>query len=712
MMQDSGYEAFEKRIKELEREARECALAKAALEESEEKFRALTASATDAIITMDDQGAICYWNEAAEQIFGHPARDVLGTELHLLLAPPQYHETYRKGLAEFRKTGLGTAVGKTMELVAVRKDGSTFPIELSVSAAKIEGRWHATGIVRDITERREAENALRNARDELEQRVAKRTEELTRINEQLKREIAERNRVQDALRESEERYRRIIGAVTDYIFTVRIQDGRPVETIHGATCVAVTGYSAEEYAGNPYLWILMVYEEDRPAVEEQARLVLQGRDPYPIEHRIIRKDGAMRWVRNTLVPHYHQDGRLLAYDGVLSDITKRKEAEDAKVRLEAQLLQAQKMEAIGTLAGGIAHDFNNLLMGIQGNVSLMLLDTNPDSPHCERLKRIQDQIKSGAKLTSQLLGYARKGRYVVESIDLNHLVRETSETFARTRKQISIHKDFAENLFMVEVDQGQIEQVLMNLFVNAADAMPAGGILSLQTRNVTHGDIQGKLYNPKPGNYVQLNVADTGTGIDQEIQGRIFEPFFTTKEMGRGTGLGLASAYGIIKGHGGYIEMESEKGRGTTFRIFLPATTRKVETSAAELDLIVAGAEETILLVDDEDLIREVGKELLDEMGYHVLTAKDGREAIQVYSEHQEEIDLVLLDIVMPNMGGSETFDRLRAINPEIRVLLSSGFSIDSEAGRILRRGCNGFIQKPYRADELSKKIQEVIRTR
>ena len=386
---------------------------------------------------------------------------------------------------------------------------------------------------------------------------------------------------------------------------------------------------------------------------------------------------------------------------VLNDLTERR-------RMEAQFLQAQKMEAIGTLAGGIAHDFNNLLMVIQGNASLMLLDIDPSHAHYEMLSTIVRQVQSGSKLTNQLLGYARKGKYEVRPFQLNQLVEETSKTFGRTRREITIHRELSSNLFPIEGDLGQIEQILINLFVNAADAMPEGGNIFLTTVNIPHADMKGKLYNPKPGDYVLLTVTDTGVGMDPKTVERIFEPFFTTKELGRGTGLGLASVYGIVKGHGGYIDVESEKGRGTTFKIYLPASKREVYETIEPSDRISKGTE-TILLIDDEKKILEVAGKLLKAMGYHVLTAEEGREAIEVYKKHGETVDLVLLDIIMPNMKGGEVFDRLKEINPEIKVLLSSGYSIDGEATKILERGAKGFIQKPFDMERLSGSIRTIL---
>jgi two-component system cell cycle sensor histidine kinase/response regulator CckA len=532
---------------------------------------------------------------------------------------------------------------------------------------------------------------------ELRQRIA-----------ELETSEEDRKRAEEALRKSEERYRRITAAVTDYIFTVRIEDGHPVETIHGPASVAVTGYTPEEYASDPYIWFRMVHEEDRSAVQEQATQVLLGQDTQPLEHRIRRKDSAIRWVRSTLVPHYDIQGKLVSYDGLISDITERRRAEEEKEKLEAQLQQAQKMEAIGTLAGGIAHDFNNLLMSIQGNISLMLLAMDPTHPHYERLKRTEEQVQSGARLAKQLLGYARKGRYEVKPTSLNQLVEETAETFGITRKGITIHKELTEGLFDIEVDRGQMEQVLLNLFINAADAMPKGGKLILKTRHTTHEGIKGMIYDARPGNYVLLTVTDTGIGMDKETQERIFDPFFSTKERGRGTGLGLASVYGIIKAHGGYINVESEKGHGTTFSIYLPASEKKAERTVKTVEQCVKGTG-TVLMVDDEDALREVGQELLTVMGYRVLVARDGKEAIEVYRKNWHTIDLVLLDMIMPNMGGGEAYDCMREINPDIKVLLSSGYSVDGEAGEILKRGCRGFIQKPFKVSELSRKIEEIL---
>ena len=388
----------------------------------------------------------------------------------------------------------------------------------------------------------------------------------------------------------------------------------------------------------------------------------------------------------------------------LMDISERK-------RLESQFFNAQKMEAIGTLAGGIAHDFNNLLMAIEGLASLILQDTGADHPHYATLTKIEKQVKNGAKLTAQLLGYARRERSESTLIDLNQIVRETAEAFGRTRKQIAISLDLDDALRPVDANPGQIEQVLLNLCVNAADAMSDGGRLSFKSTNATREVMQDRAYMSKRGEYVQLDVQDTGIGMDEATRERIFEPFFTTKEMGRGTGLGLASVFGIVKGLGGFIEVDSEIERGTTFRIYLPASSRTLAADPQPAgEQPVMASSRTVLLVDDEEVVLDVGVRMLQHFGYAVLPAANGHEAMQIYTENKAKIDLVILDMVMPDMGGRVVYDRLKQCNSDVKVLLSSGYSLSGEAAEIMKSGCNGFIQKPFNIKELTAQIDQILR--
>ncbi|MBW1672617.1 MAG: response regulator [Deltaproteobacteria bacterium] len=386
----------------------------------------------------------------------------------------------------------------------------------------------------------------------------------------------------------------------------------------------------------------------------------------------------------------------------------RKRVEKEKKKLESQLKYAQRMKTLSTLAGGMAHNFNNLLMGIQGNASLVLLETDSAHPSYKRLKNIEKQVQTGTKLTGQLLGYAREGRYEVKPINVNQVAKETSDAFGTSRKDIKVYQGFAKDLWGIKADQGQIEQVFLSLYGNASDTMPGGGDLFLKTMNVTEKDMKNKPYEVKSGNYVFLTVTDTGTGMDKETVERIFEPFFTTKGMSKSTGLGLASAYGIIKAHGGYIDVYSERGHGTNFEIYLPAF-KKEEAKEKEAATEVLDGKETVLLVDDENVIIDVWKEILRALGYKVLIASGGIEALEIYKKNKDTIDIVILDMIMPDIGGGEIYDRVKEINPDIKVLLSSGYSINGQATEMLNRGCSGFIQKPFNMKQLAEKIREIL---
>ncbi|WDN89990.1 hypothetical protein BuS5_02960 [Desulfosarcina sp. BuS5] len=402
---------------------------------------------------------------------------------------------------------------------------------------------------------------------------------------------------------------------------------------------------------------------------------------------------------------------------ILNDVTEHK-------KIEEQLRYSQKMEAVGTLSGGIAHDFNNLLMGIQGNVSLALLNLNPEDSNYLKLKNIEEYISNGAKLTRQLLEYSRGGKYEVKTTNLNRLIKKQVDLFSPTRKEITVIGNYDPELWPVEVDQGQIEQVVLNLYINSSHAMPGCGKLYIKTGNVVVKDNHNFPFKVDPGRYACVTVKDTGVGMDAETLERIFDPFFTTREVGSGSGLGLASAYGIVKNHNGFIDVKSAPGEGSAFQIYLPVSKNKVKEESVVSEDIVK-ADETVLLVDDENMIIEVGREILEYLGYSVITAGSGREVIEImnhsHSEDSEDSnenevaagsvkpDLVILDMVMPDMNGGAVFDALRNISPGIKVILSSGYSANGKVDKIMNRGCNGFIQKPFGLKQLSQKIREVL---
>ena len=379
-----------------------------------------------------------------------------------------------------------------------------------------------------------------------------------------------------------------------------------------------------------------------------------------------------------------------------------------KKKLENQLLQAQKMEAVGTLAGGIAHDFNNLLMGIQGQASLMLLNTDEFHPHHRYLKGIEDSVKKASNLTKQLMGFARSGKYEMTPMNINLVMEEMTEMFGRTKQEIRISQKLDPSISTVEGDRRQIETVILNLLINAWQAMPGGGDVFVQTDNVQLDGGSVEPHGLAAGEYVRVKVTDTGPGMDEDTRRQVFDPFFTTKKMGQGTGLGLASAYGIVKNHGGLIEVRSVPGEGSSFNIYLPVSHKEVVDQIPHIPEMVTGSE-TILLVDDQPEIVDIGRAMLDELGYDVIAADGGHEAVEIYAREHERIDLVVLDVIMPGMNGSQTFDRLKTIDPGVKVLLSSGYSIDGQARTMLENGCQGFIQKPYSLIELSRKLRRAI---
>ena len=527
------------------------------------------------------------------------------------------------------------------------------------------------GCLKDITERKKAEQS------------------------QMESEKKYRDLYAESKR-AEEVYRSLIHSSPDpiviYDLKGNVQYISPVFT-------QLFGWTEAEVKGKPVPYL--------PAAEQEATMSLirdviendvicQG-----YESRRYTKDKRLIDVSISASRYDDHEGKPAGMLVILRDISQRK-------KLEAQLQHAERMEAIGTLAGGVAHDFNNLMLGIQGNLSLMLSEMDENHPNFKRIKSIENLIQSGAQLTGHLLGYARKGRYEIRPVDLNTIALETSETFGRTRKDITVHLDLDSSLKAIEADKAQIEQVLMNLCINAADAMPDGGDLFLKTSSVNHTDIGQQVNTPNPGAYVHLQVRDTGMGIDEKNRERIFDPFFTTKAMGRGTGLGLASVYGIVKAHDGFIDVDSKIDRGTTFNIYLPGSDKQpLHQETSQPDVITCQGK--AMLVDDEEIAVDVGAEMLQKAGFSVVSAMSGKEAIELYREKRDEIDLVILDMIMPDIGGGEVFDEIRAMNPQAKVLLSSGYSIDGKATEILQRGCNGFIQKPFGLEQLMKKISEII---
>ncbi|MGA9537929.1 MAG: PAS domain S-box protein [Desulfobacterales bacterium] len=507
--------------------------------------------------------------------------------------------------------------------------------------------------------------------------------------------ITERKLAQNALIESEEKYRKLVDNATDAIFIV--QD----DTIKFANPRTLEILGFENEAFPPLAYEDVINPEDRRSVLDTHRRRLAGEENLPVSSsfRMINRGGREFIVELNAV-RITWEGRPATLNFV-RDITDQK-------NMEAILQQAQKMEAIGTLAGGIAHDFNNLLMGIQGSNSLMMMDTDPYHSYYDHLKNIEECVKRATNLTRQLLGYARGGKYEVKPIDINQTIRTISDMFGRTKKEILINTEYQNDAWTVDADHTQIEQVLLNLLVNSSQAMPQGGSLHLKTENVNLTSSLASHHNVPPGRYVKITVEDTGCGMEESIRRRVFEPFFSTKQRGQGTGLGLASTYGIIRNHGGFITVDSVKDLGTTFTLFLPASQKKAVENHPAPQQVFSGAG-TVLLVDDEDMMLVVGRKMLEKLGFRVLMANSGQRAIDLFNRHRGQIKLVILDMVMPGLSGSDTFDRLKKIDPSVKVLLSSGYSIDGQARQILDRGCNGFIQKPFDLQVFSEKMRHIL---
>jgi len=518
-------------------------------------------------------------------------------------------------------------------------------------------------------------------------------------------DATERYRVEEALKESEERYRSLVELFPD---AVMVHSGLEIVYINDAGARLLGAERPGQIVGRSVLDL--IHPDYTDIVKRRLKQVQNRLQPLaPMEQRYIRLDGQAIDVEAT--------GVSITYRGkpavisVLRDISDRKRAETERSKLQHHLQQAQKLEAIGTLAGGIAHDFNNLLMGMQGNVSLSLLDVDAGHRCYENLKNIESYIAKASDLTRQILGFARSGKYHTGPLDINRVIEDSVGLFSRTRKEIHVDMQLDNDLPTVEADRNQMEQVLINLFVNAWQAMAGGGSIQVATGSVhLDPDFTGPHETPS-GDYVKISVSDDGAGMDPRTMERIFEPFFTTKTMGRGTGLGLASVYGIVKNHGGIITVRSQKRHGTTFDIYLPVSSRPAQEPGKEETPVSRNIDGrgTVLLVDDEQMILDVGLKLLESMGYRALAAGGGREAVELYEKYGAGIDLVILDMVMPDMNGARTFEQLKKIDPRVKVLLSSGYSLDAKTVEMLNRGCGGFIQKPYDIGQLSAKIREIL---
>ncbi|HTP12991.1 MAG TPA: PAS domain S-box protein, partial [Bacteroidota bacterium] len=513
------------------------------------------------------------------------------------------------------------------------------------------------------------------------------------------RDITERKRAEEALRQSEERYRSLVYSARDAIFTVS-QEG--IITSLNPAFETITGWKCEEWLGRSFT--ALVHPEDHVLAVQNFRRLMQGESVDVHELRIRTNRGTYVAGEFTVTAQRIRD-KFVGMIGIARDITERKQ-------LEENLRQAQKMESLGTLAGGIAHDFNNILAIILGHASLQRKQERSPEKFSQSIEAIISATNRGAGLVRQLLTFARKADTTVESVQLNEAIRDLLKLLDETfPKNIAVSADLGERLPSINGDSTQINQVLINLCVNARDAMPGGGTLSLSTKRVSGRELELKFPHAPAREYVEIDVADTGCGMDEATKNRIFEPFFTTKERGKGVGLGLAVAFGIVSSHNGHIYVDSVRGQGTTFHLLFPVPERPAANDASgSLETgEIPGGNETILLVEDEELLRDAAKEILASHGYNVLTAGDGEEATQVYSHHREEISLLLSDYGLPKVQGDALFRNVKGINPRIKAIFASGYLEPNLKSELLKAGVKDFIQKPYIPVEILKKVRETL---
>jgi PAS domain S-box-containing protein len=630
-----------------------------ALRASEERYRVVAETATDVIITIDENSTILFANGAVERVFGHTVSELLGHQITMLM-PNYQRRVHKAAVRRYARTGRKHINWESVELPGLHKSGREIPLELSFGEFSKDGKRFFTGIARDITERKRAE---------------------------------------EALLQSEQRYRLLFKLNPQPMWVFDLETLAFLEVNEAA--IHHYGYSREEF-------LAMTIKDIRPAediptlLDNISRRMPQHEEAGVWKHK--KKDGTIIDVEITTheLTFYGKLAQIvLAYD-----VTERRS-------LEEQLRQSQKLEAVGQLAGGVAHDFNNLLTVITGYSDLSLRRLDKDNPIRSNLEEIKKAGERAASLTRQLLAFSRKQVLQPKMLQLNSIVADVDKMLRRLiGEDIDAMTLLEPSLGQIKADPGQIEQVLLNLAVNARDAMPQGGKLTIETANVYLDNQYARRHTAiQPGNYVMLAVSDTGCGMDAETQARMFEPFFTTKEQGKGTGLGLSTVYGIVNQSGGHLWVYSEVGRGTTFKIYLPRVDEVTEMNdVRETTLaVLPQGQETVLLTEDEEQVRHMIRMILEMSGYRVLEADSGDEALAIYKQHDGQIDLVMTDVVMPQMSGRELAQRVEILHPGIKVLYMSGYTDDAIVHHGLLDQEIAFLQKPFTPDVLMRKVREVL---
>ena len=515
-----------------------------------------------------------------------------------------------------------------------------------------------------------------------------------------------RKRAEDALLESNNKVHVIIQASPLAIITLDLSGNIKM---WNPAAERIFGWSGAETLGHP---VPFVPAEKQAEFETLRQRVLHGEAFAGVEMCLQRHGGSSIDINISMAPMCGAGGSISNILTVIADLTEHKQAEVQRKHLEEQLLQVQKMESIGTLAGGVAHDFNNLLTVIMGYAQLSRAQLRTEEALQEYLANIESAVKYAASLTHQLLAFSHRQLLKRKTISLNDTIDNFMKMISRIiGADVEVRLLTAPNLSPVFADPTQMEQVLMNLVANARDAMHGGGQLIIETHNVEFDDAYCREHQwAKAGQYVQLTVSDTGCGMEAEVERRIFEPFFTTKERGKGTGLGLSVVYGIIKQHDGLMQVHSQLGEGTSFRIYLPVAQKNVEATPEPIEpSVLRGGGETILLAEDDEALGELARNILTGLGYSVLLARDGQEAVEMFTSHRERVDLVILDFAMPHMGGREAYERIRGMGSDVSVLFATGYSAEMAQATILEDGDVRVMQKPYSVNELGRKVRNLL---
>lgn len=641
-----------------------------AVQQTQENALLLTSileSAMDAIITVDESQQITLFNSAAELMFRCKASNALGRALGHFI-PERFRALHARHVDLFGQTGVTSRRMGPLGLVGLRADGTEFPLEASISQATVAGRKRFTVILRDITQRQQAEVALQE-RLELQSRLEK------------------------------------LAATAPIVFCTfrRRPDGVYSFPYASQGITKIYGLSPGAIAQDAWPALQLIHPTDRDqvmaAIDHSARTMTLWRNEFRVNH----PEKGELWVEGASQPEYEEDGSIL-WHGFIHDISERKQ-------LEEQFRQSQKMEAIGQLAGGVAHDFNNLLTVIIG-YSDMFLAQNTDARSSRLISNVRHAGERAKALTQQLLAFSRKQMLEPAILDLNAVINDISKILRRLiSENIVLTLALTPGISRVKIDPHQIEQVVFNIAVNARDAMPDGGHFSIHTQDVELDASYCHLHPEcKPGRYVQLSMSDTGCGMPPEVRARIFEPFFTTKGPGKGTGLGLSTVFGIIKQSDGQIQVYSEVGVGTSFKIYLPVVAGSVAAGVeASKSEVIPNGTEKILLVEDDSHVRQVARAALETYGYSVQEADNGRMALAMLQATPEPIDLLLTDVVMPEMGGRQLATLAREQHPHLKVLFMSGYIDDAVTRHNLLTTGEAFLTKPFSPLHLAKKVREVL---